>query len=78
MPIVKHDKLNTSATLKPASLYEASKVYESMLNTNVLGATLVLRQAATMLDHEKVGNIVNVNSMIGHKVVGRIGLVSDQ
>ena len=47
-----------------------------MLNTNVLGATLVLRQAASMFDHTKVGNIVNINSMSGHRVVQRLGLVS--
>ena len=40
-----------------------------MLNTNVLGATLVLRKAAAMFDHGKVGNIVNINSMSGHRVV---------
>ena len=29
---------------EPGSLAEAAAVYNSMLNTNVLGATLVLRQ----------------------------------
>ena len=72
LPIVEHENLTTSATLKPTSLSEASKVYESMLNTNVLGATLVLRQAASMFDHTKVGNIVNINSMSGHRVVQRL------
>ena len=52
------------------SLTEAAKVYESMLATNVLGATLVTRQAATMFDHNAGGTIVNVNSTAGHVLNG--------
>ena len=60
--------------MTPITLTEAAKVYESMLATNILGTTLVTRQAATMFDHVQGGTIVNVNSTAGHVLSCSIGM----
>ena len=44
LPLMKHEKLIDSGTVQPEKLEEASKIFSSMLNTNVLGLTLMTRK----------------------------------
>ena len=54
LPLIDHEKVNSPFCLKPGNLQEASDVYSSMLDTNVLGPTLVTREAMKHFDHSKV------------------------
>ena len=44
VPLLNHEKLNDPGTNQPQKLEEASEILGSMLNTNVLGLTLMTRK----------------------------------
>ena len=49
LPLLDDKELRDDGTLTPDSLTEAAHYFQSMLNTNVLGLTLVTRQVCTLL-----------------------------
>ncbi|CBY43737.1 unnamed protein product [Oikopleura dioica] len=69
LPLIDHSSLNDPATIQVENLEDVSKVYASQLNTNVLGLSLMTRAVSKLMDHQKCGNIVNINSMSGQRVV---------
>ena len=56
LPLIDHEKVNSPFCLKPENLVEASSIYSSMLDTNVLGPTLVTREAMKYFDHSQVSS----------------------
>jgi len=69
LPLLDHEKINNQSCLKPESLKEAADIYKSLMDTNILGPTLVTRAAMKLFDHTKCGNIINVNSQCGYQVL---------
>ena len=54
LPLLDHEKINNQSCLKPESLKEAADIYKSLMDTNILGPTLVTRAAMKFFDHTKV------------------------
>jgi len=69
LPLLSDAALVESGTVAPESLQQTSDIYRSMLDTNVLGLALSTRAFSQLMDHSQCGNIVNINSMSGHRVV---------
>ena len=53
LPLIDHEKI-VGSCLRPESLKEASDIYRSLMDTNILGPTLVTRAAMKFFDHAKV------------------------
>lgn len=64
LPLLDHEKITNESCLKPGSLKEASDVFKSLMDTNILGPTLVTRAAMEFFDHEKVPGPWISNDMI--------------
>jgi len=69
LPLLSDAALVEPGTVVPESLQQTSDIYRSMLDTNVLGLALSTRAFSQLMDHAQCGNIVNINSMSGHRVV---------
>ena len=54
LPLLDHEKINNQSSLKPENLKEAADIYKSLMDTNILGPTLVTRAAMKLFDHTKV------------------------
>ena len=54
LPLLDHEKINNQSCLKPENLTEAADIYKSLMETNILGPTLVTRAAMKLFDHTKV------------------------
>lgn len=54
LPLIDHEKIVGPSCLKPETLKEASDIYRSLMDTNILGPTLVTRAAMKFFDHAKV------------------------
>ena len=76
LPLIDHEKVNSPFCLKPGNLQEASAIYSSMLDTNVLGPTLVTREAMKHFDHSKVGTESKIHDSTGPRALNRITIVS--
>ena len=54
LPLLDHEKIVTKSCVQPESLGEAADIYRGMMDTNILGPTLVTRAAMKYFDHTKV------------------------
>ena len=54
LPLLDHEKINNQSCLKPENLKEAADIYKSLMDTNILGPTLVTRAAMKLFNHTKV------------------------
>jgi len=69
-PLIDHEKLSEDAGVPHdfANFDAAADAFATMLNVNVLGLSLVTYAAVALMDHNACGNIVNINSMSGHRM----------
>ena len=70
LPLIDHEKVTSPFCLKPENLEEASGIYSSMLDTNVLGPTLVTREAMKHFDHSQVSCSIRISS-IRSRITGK-------
>jgi len=73
-PLINHKKLSGSGVADNSADFEATaEAFSTMLNVNVLGLSLVTRAAVELMDHDTCGNIININSMSGHRLTKSVG-----
>ena len=75
IPILADEKLSTPTSLKltPDSVYKTNiledfRIYQKNLDVNVVGYMMVTRLGAQLMNHESSGNIINICSLLGHKI----------
>ena len=54
LPLIDHENVASAFCLKPENLQQASDIYASMMETNILGPTLMTREAMKHFDHDRV------------------------
>jgi len=73
-PLINHKKLSGSGVAENSADFDATaEAFSTMLNVNVLGLSLITRAAFELMDHDTCGNIININSMSGHRVTKSSG-----
>jgi len=68
VPLLSDESLLDVGCFKADAL-QANTAFSSMLNVNVLGLALTTRLGVELMDHQTPGNIININSMSGQRVV---------
>jgi len=72
VPLLADPKLLEIGCLK-TDAFQASEAFSSMLSVNVLGLANCTRVFTQLMDHSFAGNIININSMSGHRVANSCG-----
>lgn len=66
--------INNAGTTATKSLLELTEAeWDGVLDTNLKGAWLVMREAARrLIEHKRPGTIVNITSILGERVAGNV------
>lgn len=72
VPLLADPKLLDIGCLKTDAI-QASEAFASMLSVNVLGLANCTRVFTQLMDNSFAGNIININSMSGHRVANSCG-----